>query len=84
MDNPIYLKPVLSHSNKQQLIWFKDYANDFVSRIFSSMPSAQFGIVDFSDKVNAFGPINDRTAITNYINQTDPARLRFVIEASPK
>ena len=30
----------------------KDYANDFVSKIYSSTPNAKFGIVDFSDEVH--------------------------------
>ena len=45
------------------------------------MPSAQFGIVDFSDEVNAFGPTNDRTAITNYINSIEQGQFTSLYEA---
>lgn len=59
----------------------KDFANDFVSKIYSTTPTAKFGVIDFSDKVNGIGPTNDRTAITSYINNMEQGQFTALYDA---
>jgi hypothetical protein len=59
----------------------KEYAIEFVRRIFASMPSARFGIVDFSDLVYAIGPTTDSSAIIHYIKSIDQGQFTSLYEA---
>ena len=59
----------------------KTFANDFVSKIYSTTPNANFGIVDFSDQVNGIGPTNNRTAITSYINDIQQGHFTALYDA---
>jgi Ca-activated chloride channel homolog len=47
----------------------KQFANDFVEKLFAELDNVQIGIVDFSTTVNSLPLTNNQTTITNYINE---------------
>jgi len=59
----------------------KEYAKDFVSKIFSSNPSAQIAIVDFADEVHVIGPTNDRNTLLTYIHNIEQGSFTSLYEA---
>ncbi len=59
----------------------KAYANDFISKVFAQNPTARIGIVDFSDKINAFGLSSNPTALSSYISGIKKGPFTTLYEA---
>jgi hypothetical protein len=62
----------------------KEYAGDFVSRIFEETDQLQVGVVDFADEVNALPLSADQDEITDYIGRLQQGRFTTLYEAVNK
>ncbi|MEM9916585.1 MAG: vWA domain-containing protein [Bacteroidota bacterium] len=47
----------------------KSFASRFVENVFEATPTAEIGIVAFSDELNYLRPTNNRSAVLNYISK---------------
>ena len=70
-----------SASLDQDFIKIKSFATDFVTRIFEETPSAQIGIVDFSDVINSFPLSGNANALNNYISNIEQGPFTTLYEA---
>ena len=59
----------------------KNYANDFIARVLEQNPTAQIGIVSFSDEINSFGLTNNHTALNSYISSIEQGPFTSMYEA---
>ena len=59
----------------------KDYANDFVNKILTNSPSAEIGIVGFSDVINTLGLTTNQVVLSNYINGMQQGPFTTLYEA---
>lgn len=59
----------------------KAYANDFIVKMIAEIPTAQIGIVDFSDVINSFGLTNNVTALSSYIESIEQGPFTTLYEA---
>ena len=59
----------------------KDYANDFVNKILTNSPSAEIGVVAFSDVINSLGLTNNQVALSNYIGNMQQGPFTTLYEA---
>ena len=59
----------------------KEYASDFVERIFRETGRLQVGVVDFADDVNALPLTSDRQEVTDYIGKLEQGRFTTLYEA---
>ncbi len=59
----------------------KEYAIQFVQKIFTDVVDVQIGIVDFSDNVNSLPLTNDQQSLENYINNLQPGKFTALYDA---
>jgi len=59
----------------------KEFASGFVNKIFTESPSANIGIVDFSDEINSYGLSNNQEGINNYISNIQQGPFTTLYEA---
>ena len=59
----------------------KDFASNFVTKIFAETPTAKIGIVDFSDVINTYGLSNNESALISYINAIQQGPFTSLYEA---
>lgn len=59
----------------------KEFANGFVNKIFTDSPSANIGIVDFSDVINSYSLSNNREGINDYILNIEQGPFTTLYEA---
>ncbi len=59
----------------------KDYASDFVDRIFRETGWIQVGVVDFADDVNTLPLTNRQNDVTDYISSLQQGRFTTLYEA---
>jgi uncharacterized protein YciU (UPF0263 family) len=70
-----------SASLDDDFIKIKDFASDFVSKIFAETPSAKIGIVDFSDEINTFDLTNNENSLNLYISNIQQGPFTSLYEA---
>ncbi len=70
-----------SESLGEDFVKVKEYASDFVDRIFRETSQLQVGVVDFADEVNTLALTTDRQEVTNYIGQLQQGRFTTLYEA---
>ncbi|MCT4623720.1 MAG: VWA domain-containing protein [Schleiferiaceae bacterium] len=59
----------------------KTFANDFVSQILNENPTAEIGIVNFSDVIQSMALTSDHTTISNYIDGIQQGPFTSLYEA---
>ena len=59
----------------------KVYANNFVTKILTEIPTAKIGIVDFSDDIHSFPPTSNKAALQNYIASLEQGPFTSLYEA---
>ncbi len=59
----------------------KEFANSFVSKVFTQSPGANIGIVDFSDVINTYTLSNDQEGINDYILGIEQGPFTTLYEA---
>ena len=59
----------------------KEFANDFVNRIFTESPSSEIGIVDFSDVINSTPLTNSQSTLNSYISNIQQGPFTSLYEA---
>ncbi len=59
----------------------KAFASDFVTKIFTEIPTAQIGIVDFSDVINTFDLSGNQNALIQYIDNIQQGPFTTLYEA---
>ncbi len=70
-----------SASLDQDFLKVKDFASNFVSKIFEANPSANIGIVDFSDVIHSFPLSNNENALKEYIVGIEQGPFTSLYEA---
>lgn len=59
----------------------KEYAIEFVRKIFLDVDNVQIGVVDFADDVNSLPLTNDQQSIESYINGLQPGQFTALYDA---
>lgn len=59
----------------------KVYANNFIIKVLTEIPTARIGIVDFSDEIHSFPPTSNKTALQNYIASLEQGPFTSLYEA---
>ncbi len=59
----------------------KIYANNFIIKVLTEIPTARIGIVDFSDEIHSFPPTNNKVALQNYIASLEQGPFTSLYEA---
>jgi Ca-activated chloride channel homolog len=59
----------------------KAYAYDFIVKVLTDNPTAKIGIIDFSDKINAFGPTSNAAALASYLESVKQGPFTTLYEA---
>lgn len=59
----------------------KVYANNFIIKVLSEIPTARIGIVDFSDEIHSLPPTSNKTALQNYIAGLEQGPFTSLYEA---
>ncbi|MEZ5082238.1 MAG: VWA domain-containing protein [Bacteroidales bacterium] len=70
-----------SASLDQDFVKVQEFAADFVTRIFEDTPSAQIGIVDFSDVINTYPLSGNENALKEYIANIEMGPFTTLYEA---
>ncbi|MCF8378354.1 MAG: VWA domain-containing protein [Bacteroidales bacterium] len=70
-----------SASLDADFIKVKDFASNFVTKIFTETPLAKIGIVDFSDVINTFPLSGNENAIIQYISNIQQGPFTTLYEA---
>jgi len=70
-----------SASLDQDFLKVQDFASDFVSKIFETNPSAQIGIVDFSDVIHSYPLSNNENGLKEYIANITQGPFTSLYEA---
>jgi len=59
----------------------KDFAKDFVTKLFENNPTAEVGVVDFAVEINALPLSSDPNAIFDYIDNIEQGQFTSLYEA---
>lgn len=59
----------------------KEFAKDFVNKLFANNPTASVGIVDFAVEINSFPLSSDPAAIFTYIDNIEQGQFTSLYEA---
>lgn len=59
----------------------KEFANGFVNKIYTDSPSANIGVVDFSDVINTYGLTNNQEGVNEYITNIEQGPFTTLYEA---
>lgn len=59
----------------------KDFANDFINRIFAESSSSEIGVVDFSDIINSTSLTNNQSTLISYITNIQQGQFTTLYEA---
>ncbi|MCB0806396.1 MAG: VWA domain-containing protein [Bacteroidales bacterium] len=70
-----------SASLDEDFLKIKEFASDFVTRIFEDNPTAQIGIVDFSDQINSLPLTNNINELNEYIDGIEQGQFTTLYEA---
>ncbi|MCB2220488.1 MAG: VWA domain-containing protein [Bacteroidetes bacterium] len=70
-----------SASLDDDFLKIKEFASNFVTRIFEESPSAKIGIVDFSDVIHSYPLSNNENALIGYISGIEQGPFTTLYEA---
>jgi Mg-chelatase subunit ChlD len=59
----------------------KVYANNFIIKVLTEIPTARIGIVDFSDEIHSLPPTSNKAALQNYIAALEQGPFTSLYEA---
>lgn len=80
-DMMVYLVLDVSASLGNDFGTVKNYASNFVNKIFNAVPNARVGVIDFATDVNIFNATNQKENVLSYIDDLQQGQFTSLYQA---